>query len=389
MQQADLKNKIIQQIKYKWPDLKTQNLDSLIAENLFSPFVLELPESVLTQAQDFAKSIHALRVNKQYQDCFKDDYQKYNIIKNNNFSFSSSFDFHLNSENQLKLIEINTNAAFWALGLEMYEAHQLQPLQSYKEIQKAILSEVSLFKSTTFSENDKLNIAIVDDHPKNQRLYIEFLIYKSFFHSLGWTCEIVDSTKVSSDFDFIYNRDTDFFLIRPEIIKLKELYQNKTSCISPHPLEYLLLADKQRMTEWSQPQYFNDINFPIELQKIIHNHLPSTLDLALEDKEKIWNLRKKLFIKPKQAFGSKQSYRGESLSRKLFDGLNLSEFIAQEYVPAPEKVWQLENEEFKFKYDLRFYFYQDKILSCVARLYQGQVTNLKYKNGGFSPVIFA
>ncbi len=39
------------------------------------------------------------------------------------------------------------------------------------------------------------------------------------------------------------------------------------------------------------------------------------------------------------------------------------------------------------KTDFRLYFYRDRILGLAARLYQGQVTNLRTPGGGFAPVL--
>jgi hypothetical protein len=40
------------------------------------------------------------------------------------------------------------------------------------------------------------------------------------------------------------------------------------------------------------------------------------------------------------------------------------------------------------KYDLRCYAYQGKLQIVIARLYQGQTTNLKTTGGGFTIVKF-
>ena len=90
-----------------------------------------------------------------------------------------------------------------------------------------------------------------------------------------------------------------------------------------------------------------------------------------------------------QAFGAKQSYRGSSITRKNFDPMIDRGFIAQEFIPAPEKTFETPEGPKKFKYDLRFYAYQDRVQSAVARLYQGQVTNLQTKDGGFACIRFA
>ncbi len=40
----------------------------------------------------------------------------------------------------------------------------------------------------------------------------------------------------------------------------------------------------------------------------------------------------------------------------------------------------------EFKMDLRLFVYRNHLLGVGARLYQGQVTNLRTEGGGFAPV---
>jgi hypothetical protein len=89
-----------------------------------------------------------------------------------------------------------------------------------------------------------------------------------------------------------------------------------------------------------------------------------------------------------RSFGSKQSYRGGTISRKMFDEIIHQGFIAQEFVPAPEMEFEAPEGKLSLKYDLRFYAYQDQLQGVIARLYQGQTTNLRTTHGGFAPVIF-
>ena len=77
------------------------------------------------------------------------------------------------------------------------------------------------------------------------------------------------------------------------------------------------------------------------------------------------------------------------MSRKVFDEAFASEFIAQEYIQAKEITVGSESEPLKLKYDLRCYVYQDQLQLVIARLYQGQTTNLKTVGGGFTVVEFS
>ena len=88
--------------------------------------------------------------------------------------------------------------------------------------------------------------------------------------------------------DFVYNRSTDFYFENHPYLKSAFL---KGSCaISPHPREYYLLSDKDRLCDW-----FAQKETRPELQKIQNNLLFSGI-LNSENKEAIWKNRKKYFF---------------------------------------------------------------------------------------------
>src|SRR5207253_4423587 len=127
----------------------------------------------------------------------------------------------------------------------------------------------------------------------------------------------VDTAKT----DFIYNRFTDFFLNQPESAGLKKAFLEKQSCFSPNPFEYFLLADKQRMIDWSQSENLEKWSVGLYDKAVVQAVVPLCSSLEGHNKDDIWTMRKGFFIKPKRAYGSKQSYRGASISLKIFDDL--------------------------------------------------------------------
>lgn len=387
MLQSELKNKFKQHLLTKWPSLSAFNLDELISEQLLSPFIIELPKSVLSQIQEAAKSYNALRENSNYIQHHQSTLDQMGLQDPGNKAIMTSFDFHFTEAQELKLIEVNTNAAFLALGLEMYEIRKVaQPIDfTESEIIKMIETEMSLQGKTV---PDNFQILIADEAPEKQRLFIEFLVFNEIFKKQGWNSSILDSSNLPSKFDFLYNRHTDFLFQEPKHELLKKLWINRQVCVSPNPFDYHLLADKQRMIEWTQPGFLSSLGLPDEDITAILKYTPWCLDFETCSREEIWGQRKKIFIKPKRAFGSKQSYKGASISRRVFDELPNHDFLAQEYIPAGEKVFETPEGQQSYKYDLRCYSYRGEIQSVVARIYQGQVTNLRTIHGGFAPVIF-
>lgn len=379
----------IQQLKTSFPGLSSQPLDSLVSENLVSSFTVQLPAAVLGKIQKAISVLFNLRENKIYQDSYQTEIAALGLKDPGNKSICMSYDFHVTHDNQIKLIEVNTNASFLVLGQELYKSRGLPlPVKdfSYQKLQQAIETEMQLNGK---KPHHPLVATIIDENPEQQRLYIEFLAYQELFRQWGWDVKIQDFRKVvPADTDFIYNRHTDFYLHQPESAVLKKAFVEKVSCFSPNPYEYFLLADKQRMIEWSDDANLKRWQVSAADQAEIRAAVPLSTSLEVANKEEIWAQRKNLFFKPKRAFGSKQSYRGSSVSRKVFEEIVGHEFIAQEFVPPTEQIFETPEGPVNFKFDLRCYAYQGTLQLIVARLYQGQVTNLRTPYGGFACVEF-
>lgn len=379
----------IQQLKNQFPALAERPLEDLVSDNLISPFSVELPQKVVTQAQKAIELFYRLREKPRYQQHYASALAAQGLKDPGNKSIMMSYDFHVDAEQNLKLIEINTNAAFLILGQQMYASknHALPvPDFSLAEIGDCIREEMRLQGKPAAPD---LKVAIVDENPSEQRLYIEFLAYQELFKSFGWTCHIEDFREVFENFapDFIYNRHTDFFLTDPRSQKLREKFLNREVCFSPNPYEYFMLADKQRMIDWRVPGFLESQGFSGADLELLLQTIPEAHDVCPAQATELWAQRKKWFFKPKNAFGSKQSYRGGSISRRTFDEMIGQDMIAQEYVPAPELNFETPEGPQSFKYDLRCYAYKGRMQLIIARLYQGQVTNLRTPYGGFTSVL--
>jgi hypothetical protein len=275
----------IQQLKKDFQGLQSQPLDTIVSENLISPFTIRLPKSVLELTRQSIEVLFKLRENKGYQESYKTQLNALELKDPGNKSICMSYDFHVTGNNQLKLIEVNTNSSFLALGYEMYKSHQLPlPVKdfSFEEMRKDIETEIRLHGKITKSS---LSLAIIDEEPEKQRLYIEFLVYQELFKQWGWDAKIIDFRKLDlATTDFIYNRYTDFYLNNPQSAALKKSFLNKQCCFSPNPFEYFLLADKQRMIDWSQSENLKKWNVSAEDQALIQSVVP--VCLSLEDHNK-------------------------------------------------------------------------------------------------------
>lgn len=378
----------IEKLKSSFPHFSNLPMEELVSENMISYFNVELRSKVLTQAQEFVRTIYKLRQSPEYLKALSPEIGNKDLQDPGNKSIMMSYDFHVDENENLRLIEVNTNAAFLLLGQQMYLSKNIPAPVPFEisDIQNMILEELRLQNK----QIEKPSIVITDENPTQQRMYIEFIAYNELFKSWGWDSQILDYKDIfkKDSPDFIYNRYTDFFLMDPSSQELRKKFLDRSVCLSPNPFEYLLLADKQRMIEWVSGEYMDEMPLSPEERQLIKSVVPQCFDLTEVNAPKAWEQRKKLFFKPKNAFGSKQSYKGASISRKNFDEITGKDIIAQEYIPAPEMTFSTPEGDQKFKFDLRFYVYKDQIQLVLARIYQGQVTNMRTTYGGFAPVLF-
>jgi hypothetical protein len=369
----NLKASFVDFLDKKYPHLGQDVLNSTISENLLSPFQIQLTSETIQSIKDEIKAYWKLR--QWGVESMSSQYEQLGLRKPPNFGVCMSYDFHISSEKKLELIEINTNASFLALGLQLYEFLKLPNTASDFDEKKLVEMFLAENKLNT---SKPLELTILDQSPEKQRLYLEFLIYQSIFnkHSIPTTIADIGEIEKLKKSSLVYNRYTDFYLKDEGSSAIKELFNQSQIQLSPNPYEYFLLADKERFIDWHKQ---NEIAKPASL-------LP-TYDLGLVEKEKVWSERKQLFFKPKNAYGGKQAYRGASMSQKIFDEVTNSHFIAQKMSAAPEIEVEFNKNNLKFKYDLRCYAYKDQLQLIIARLYQGQTTNLKTEGGGFACII--
>jgi len=375
-----LKSSFVSYLHQKHPQLSVSLLDALISEELLSPFQVIISKKQVDSLKNEITTYWHLR-NWGVKN-LTTQFATYGLRRPDNYSVCMSYDFHINSSGQPELIEVNTNASFLALGLELYHFLNLpNPAGTFNEtsLVEMFLNEIELCKieSRAYTKIKTNAIAIVDENPEQQRLYLEFLIYKSIFEKHGLAADVFNITEINKfkDFALVYNRYTDFYLQEGKSAEIKRLFNEGHINLSPQPCEYFLLGDKQRFLDWNQQ---SEIEKPLSLLK--------TYDLGAEDKDKIWTERKNLFFKPKTSFGGKQVYRGASISQKMFSDIFNQNFIAQQ-LSIPSLVSVVMNEKKQdFKYDLRCFVYKNELQLIVARLYQGQTTNLKNYGGGFACV---
>jgi hypothetical protein len=315
-----------------------------------------------------------------------------------NFGVFMGYDFHLGPQGP-RLIEINTNAGGALLnGLHTAAlcdpkklaclCSDLLPVEAIRErIARSFRSELSASRG---ARAELRSLAIVDERPREQFLYPEFELFVDLFRAAGIRADIRDAGAPVSDVDLVYLRDTDFLLEQPRSAALRAAYLAREVVVTPSPREHHLLANKRRLALFSSRTALARLGVAADDAAFLAGIVPETLALADLGIERAWDERHRWVFKPCAAFGSRAVYRGDKISRKKLAEIVLDpRYVAQRRVePGEVQVETLEGPR-AMKFDVRAYAYRDEILLLGARVYQGQVTNLRSPGGGFSAICVA
>ena len=308
------------------------------------------------------------------------------------------YDVHLTVDGP-KLIEINTNAGGALLNALLLKAHGRQAEAA--ALEAAIVAMFRAEWAAARGDVPLTRIAIVDEQPASQYLAPEFQLFKQLFEAHGIAAVVADPAELvragdalchaGQPVDLIYNRLTDFALAAPAHAHLAAVYQAGGVVVTPHPRAHALLADKRNLMLLSDEASLIELGVPENLRRIILAGVPRTVAVEAgpgdpDWAERFWAERKRWFFKPAAGFGSRATYRGDKLTKRVFEEILQGGYIAQEIVPPSEHPITVGAETQSFKADLRAYAYQGQVQLFAARLYQGQTTNFRTPGGGFAPV---
>jgi hypothetical protein len=240
-------------------------------------------------------------------------------------------------------------------------------------------------------------IAIVDAAPPTQYLYPEFVLFRRLFEQAGIAAVICDPQELafrdgalwhgSERIDLIYNRLTDFALDAPANAALRAAWLADAALITPHPQAHALYADKRNLVVLSNTALLAKWGVDAETRATLANKIPRTELVLAENADDLWARRKALFFKPAAGYGSKAAYRGDKITKRVFEEVLAGSYIAQALVPPSSRTLKVGEAPVELKLDLRNYVYNGHVQLIAARLWQGQTTNFRTPGGGFAPVL--
>ena len=355
-----------------------------------------LPRPALVRMIRLVRTLHRLSHLPAYRQLVESQVPETARFDPGHDAVMMGYDFHL-APTGPQLIEVNTNAgggllAYLAQVPGSVLAGNPLPTRLKNQLLTSFAAEMRAF-SDGRSDRPR-RIAILDERPEEQYLYGEMEAFAELFTANWGVPTIIRDPSgldggpegVYSDglpVDLIYNRHCDFYLERPELAGLRAAYRAKTVCLTPNPFVYGLLADKRRLVLWSDPVTLAKVGLPQRDVELITALVPVSRLLANGDPEDFWTRRDDLVFKPVSRFGSRGVLLGRKISRSRFNTLLSEETLVQQLVPP--SLTPADGQE-PFKTDFRLYAYRNQVLGVAARLYHGQVTNLRTPGGGFAAV---
>ena len=230
-------------------------------------------------------------------------------------------------------------------------------------------------------------IAIVDDDPHGQFLYPEFLLYQRLFERAGWHAPIVDAGVLAIHdgnlaangrrIDLAYNRVTDFYLAEPRHAALRRASEEDLAVVTPNPATHARWADKRLLAWLRDEALLGEAGLDADERSHLLKTIPPTEIVAPEAGDDLWRRRKELFFKPVSGYGSKAAYRGDKLTRRTFDHIMASRYVAQSLAPTSLRRVVAGGMPIDLRMDVRNYGSGGITWLRAARLYRGQTTNFR------------
>ncbi|WP_296508626.1 hypothetical protein [Rhodoferax sp.] len=321
------------------------------------------------------------------------------------------YDFHITPTGP-QLIEINTNAGGAMLNAVLLRAQAVccglmnPALNAYRNMATLEDDFVAMFQA----EWDLFNrargqaprplrsIAIVDEAPQSQYLAPEFALFAELFRRNGIRTVVTDPASLqlrdgvlyagALALDLVYNRLTDFDLSDPKHAALAQAYTDELAAVTPHPRAHALRANKQHLVTLGQVAALRALGVPPTDLHTLLATVPACERVYTDNAAALWERRKLLFFKPLDGFGARAVYRGDKLTKKVWEQILQGDYIAQALVPPPLRAMQVGDAATELKFDLRAYTYAGKVQLLAARTYSGQTTNFRTEGGGFAPVLW-
>ncbi len=357
---------------------------------VLSPATVTIPRGALARMIALVRAADRLAAHPAYRDSLAGELPEIARFDPGHAAVLMGYDFHLTPAGP-RLIEVNTNAGGFFPAWQAAQGRA--PLAGRPRQRLLATFREEMATQSRGRRPSPRRLVIIDEKPAEQFLYPEMQLFAALFREEGIAAAIAAPEELSAaasgvtlhgePVDLVYNRHCDFYLDAPVLAGLRAAYLARTVCLTPNPRAYALLADKRRLVAWRDQALLAECGLTEKERALLAECVPECLLLGDGDREQLWRERGSWVFKPVDRFGSRGVLVGEKMTRGRFDQLDGATTLVQRLV-APPLVAVPGFEE--MKYDLRLFAYRGRVLGVTARLYRGQVTNLRTPGGGFAPV---
>ena len=368
--------------------------------HLFSRVPVFLSGAHAQRMADTVKAVEAAVALPAYRDAVLDRSPEIARHDSGTRGAFLGFDFHL-SESGPKLIEINTNAGGGLLAAMLGDAaisccgSAAAGGGDTGRFERQAIEMLDAEWQHAGRSGQPRAIAIVDEAPGSQYLYPEFLLMQSALLRAGRAAVITaphaltlrDGGLYAGNLrlDLVYNRLTDFALEDVAHRVLRDAYLDGNAVVTPNPRAHALYADKRALALLGDAAWLRGAGLDSISAELLGEVIPGTVVVNAADGPRLWQQRRNLFFKPCAGYGSRGAYRGDKLTRRVFEQILEGGYVAQDLVPPGERVLTTDGSLLKF--DVRNFAYAGGVQLLAARLWQGQTTNFRSEGGGFAPVL--
>lgn len=364
-----------------------------VHSSLFSATSLAVDAKIVAQIEHLVQAIESVIALPAYQERVLAWAPEISRLPQASRGVFFGYDFHL-TEAGPRLIEINTNAGGALLNTCLLKAHGLPEVAA--AIEQRIVAMFQAEWRLHHAGKPLRRIAIVDENPADQYLFPEFSLFKHLFEQNGIEAVITDPAHLTlhentllhegKPVDLVYKRLTDFTLNDAVNAKLRAVFLAGGVVLTPHPRAHALYADKRNLMLLSDETVLLEFGVDAPTRQILLAGIPETRQVTATEEDFFWESRKRWFFKPAAGFGSRATYRGDKMTKRVFAEVVQGNYIAQEIVTPSLHQTIVDGVKQSMKVDVRSYVYEGHVQLLAARLYQGQTTNFRTPGGGFAPV---
>lgn len=373
--------------------------------HLFSSTVVFLAQPVVDQIRLAVQALERVMAQPAYQ---AQALARAPAIARHDFGplgMFMGYDFHLGAQGP-RLIEVNTNAGGALLNAALARAQQsccealnwaFQPDPTLAGLEDVFFEMFASEWRRQRGEAPMGLVAIVDDDPAAQYLAPEFELCRQMLAQRGLDARVVAPEALEwrdgqlladgSVVSMVYNRLTDFYLAEPAHGALRSAYEAGAVVMSPHPRAHALHAEKRNLVALSDAPLLASWGVSEADRALLAAVVPPTVQVTPERSEALWAQRRQWFFKPESGYGGKAVYRGDKLTRRVWEDITAGGFVAQAMVPPSQRLIEVDGVQTDLKFDIRAYAYAGQVQLLAARMYTGQTTNFRTPGGGFAPVV--